>query len=433
MINPKPSWFYHAAIIMGGVVLSMGASSSSAQECQTFENTLRSAAEMAPSVSGAKAELESAAADMMIANSLTRPQLSAFAQSATGEQGLVASDFNNQVGLRASQRLFDFGDASLARQAAKEGRYASEYQINQEKERASLQVALLYIDWLEAFEELDVTSERVTYFQRETNALEAALSLGGATRAEVAELAAELSLAEMSRLQIELKLENAQSAISVLTNDPSPACRQSLDSFFSFRADPASDAFQVEDALQLAVQNNPILKTLESRARQSDSVAKRQSKERLPIIELVGIASVSENQFGSGTDPNYRLGVDVSVPILSGSALRGRSRGALADASRSRAEVDIAHQQLERDLRDSVLNVIYLEAQSTQLEQTAIHRRAQFEAMENEYQLGVATLPRLVDARIDLERDLLSLVHARYDLYRARLNFLSKIGGLSEG
>jgi len=79
-----------------------------------------------PTVAIAQADLDVAQAELIDAKSLRRPQVSAFTRSGFGDEGLVNTAIENQVGLRASQRIFDFGDSRLAREAAEEEIIAQE-------------------------------------------------------------------------------------------------------------------------------------------------------------------------------------------------------------------------------------------------------------------------------------------------------------------
>ncbi|MEO1361889.1 MAG: TolC family protein, partial [Pseudomonadota bacterium] len=143
--------------------------------CLPIADAMRAAAIASPDVAVAEAQIAGSKADLSLARSLTRPQVSTFARTQAGDGGLTGNAIDNQVGFRASQRIWDFGDARFAREAAQSRVGAAEQtQLSIEAE-AERRVALSYITALEAYERKRVTSEREDYFRRQLSALQAAL------------------------------------------------------------------------------------------------------------------------------------------------------------------------------------------------------------------------------------------------------------------
>ncbi|MEO1324459.1 MAG: TolC family protein [Pseudomonadota bacterium] len=232
--------------------------------------------------------------------------------------------------------------------------------------------------------------------------------------------------------QLELRRQNAKTAIAVLIGNSDPICEHFPKAFFFSKPDPSRDGFELEDLLVAAIANNPALQALAATSAQSRYLAERQSRERLPVIELVGIASLSANDFRTTTEPQYRVGIDVSVPIYAGSALVGRKRSASASAQGAQAAYQIERLELERRIRETVQSLLFLSAQIGHQIKVVASREDQFEAVTDEYRGGVSTLSVLVDARIDLEADSLALVRARFDRRRAHLSLLADLGLLVE-
>jgi len=82
---------------------------SSDDACLSVGEAFSRAAVRAPEVQIASARAGEAFADVTQAKSLFRPRLSGFGRSGAGDTGIVDSGVSNQVGARASQRIFDFG------------------------------------------------------------------------------------------------------------------------------------------------------------------------------------------------------------------------------------------------------------------------------------------------------------------------------------
>lgn len=389
------------------------------ESCLAFEDALNLAAGNDPGVVIARANLQDAEADLEEARSLRRPQLSTFSRVGVGDRGLVDSQIENQIGVRASQRLLDFGDARLARRAAEEDVTAQQSLIIDAENQAELAAGRAYIEWLEASEQLSVTSERIDYFTRQLDAIEALLDQGGSTRIERAEVAAELATAEAFRFEFEYLKDQAAAKLAIATGERSEPCK-----ITGRLIDPVYDAFDpdlVEKMVQDALKANPQIEALRRTRSGLTIAAEREARNRLPAVDLVGIASYGSQDFQGDFDLETRLGIDISVPILSGRALDARRKRSQAQASRARGDLFSA----ERELRETVeilhRRSLLLEAQSVRRDTVLTLRNEEFDAALLEHQTGYRTLPDLVDVRIELEQASLAAVSSKYELERVRL------------
>ena len=392
--------------------------------CLPIAEAMRAAALASPGVAVAEAQITGAKADLRLARSLTRPQVSTFARTQAGDGGLTGNAIDNQVGLRASQRIWDFGDARFAREAAQSRVSAAEQtQLSIEAE-AERRVALSYITALEAYERKSVTSEREDYFRRQLSALQAALEIGGATRSEVAEVAARLAEAEAESFEIEFLIE--QSTLQVATDvnrsvtlcyDRSPELPGTAEGFSDMETD-------------LALISNPNIEAARRNLGSLKADQERAKRERLPVIDVVAIGSYAYlDQFNSW-EFRDRIGIDVSVPILSGSALNARSQAANAEVARAGADLVRQRRQLREDILISRRRALSLYAQSVRRASVEDRKLEQFEAAEIEFDAGLKTLPDLVEDRLDYEEARLELIRVKYALLIERLNLLALTGQL---
>ncbi|MEL7481280.1 MAG: TolC family protein [Pseudomonadota bacterium] len=395
-------------------------------DCLAFADALSLASSNDPSVRVARANLDNAEAGLQQARSLRRPQLAAFGRTGIGDNGLVDSQIENQIGVRLSQRVIDFGDSSLARKAARSDIAAQENFVLDAKAAAALDAGLSYIAWQEALAQLRATEERVSYFSQQLEAIESLLVQGGATRLEQAEVAAEKASAEAIRFEFEFRRDRAATEVALATGDAGALCDNARLQV-SNRASAESPE-DLQDLVASAVRQNPGLEALRRTSDGLDASAKRQARERLPIIDVVGIASYASEDFDGGFDLQTRVGVNVSVPILTGSALTARRRQASAQAARARGELAVARRNLQEDIQVTHRRTLLLEAQNARQADVARLKTAQFDAAKIEYEQGLRTLPRLIEIRLELEQASLNSIATEFNLARERLRLAALTG-----
>jgi len=398
-------------------------------ECLSFNQALDLAAKNDPGIRIAQAELSSVETDLTEAKALRRPQVSAFSRYGVGDEGLVNSAIENQFGLRASQRLIDFGDSRLAREAAQEAIYAQENLVLSAEQDVVLRAGLSYIDWLEARAQLEATVERADYFARELSTLKRALESGGATMAEVAEISAEKAQSESDRFELEYELSRAQIALRIATRSDQALCTSQLP-IIEASLNPLAEGAQAQNYTANAVASNPGVKALQRTAQKLDLEAEREKRSRLPIIEAVGIASYTSDDIFGSYQFRDRLGVDVSVPLYTGSMLKARQNRALAEARKARGDLDQRKQDLEMQTVTTYRRVLLLRAQSGRRDAVTEFRQTEFDAVQNGYENGIGTLPELVDSRLQLENAKLRQIGTQFLYLREALTLKSLTGSL---
>ena len=185
-----------------------------------------------------------------------------------------------------------------------------------------------------------------------------------------------------------------------------------------------ADLQTADQALDAVMGANPRMDATRSNIRSLEAQRERQRRSRWPVVDVVGISSYSYDDTREDWDYRDRIGVDVSVPILTGNALGARSDRAEAVLE----EEEFALRQLQRDLREQgavvYRRLLSLRAQQVQREAVAASQREYFEAIAGEFEFGLGTLPDLVEARLDYERAMLALVAVDFELKRQQLDLM---------
>jgi len=393
---------------------------SELQTCMSLSDAMSLSAARDPEVLIAKASEQDADAELIEARSLYRPQISAFGRTGFGETGAVDNSVSNQVGIRASQRIIDFGDAKYARRAARANVEASTNDTAQAKAQAALETGLSWLELKESREQIELTQARRDYFSRQVDAVDRALAQGGATRTERASVASQLADAEGFVLELEFRRDRAKTQITIDTGRSDNPC--SGDDFLETKSLPLeSKAF----AIDLALSKNPQIIALRKRSDALEAERKRQSRSRLPIIDLVATGSYSSFNRFDNFEFRDRVGVDVSVPLYSGNTLKAGNQRARARLSISQNQTLNIERQLQENIEISIRRIESLSNQREAREEVETQTRLQFEAAEIEQGAGTQTLRDLIEIRLEYEQAGLATIRTRFDLMRERLNLMS--------
>jgi outer membrane protein TolC len=394
--------------------------------CLGLGDVMSLAARTSPDVATRKALKREAEAGVTSARSLFRPQISTFARTGAGDVGLVDSEIQSQVGLRVTQRLFDFGNARFSREAAKESAKASEYEVKAAEITAAHEAAATLLQLLNASRAIEATELRRDYFQKQLSVVERLLEAGAATLSERAEVAAELAEAEAFYEELEFQKASASTRLSIYTGSQAPPCTE--DALVAEISALTAGFSDIETASQMALERNPELDALSANASSLAAMEKREKRNWLPVISAVGISSYASSGDGRNYELQDRIGVDVTVPLYSGNALSAERDKAGAQESAARSRLSGARRQVDEEVRVTFQRILSLGAQLRNRETVEARTREQFEAAEQEFEAGTRTLPDLVEARLKYEDSTLRRIEVTFDLMGQKLILLNLTG-----
>lgn len=404
------------------VVMASSTAAAQAQSCMSLSELMRVGIGQSPEVAVAQSRLDQAEADIDEARSLRRPQVTSFGRTGVGDTGLTSSQIENQVGVRVSQRVYDFGDSRLAINAAEFNSESLAYSLASQEAQTAFTIAFAYLAGLEAGEMIGVISERRDYFARQEAAVTELLARGGATRAERAQVSAQRAEAEADVLELQSQQQQAESRLRAYTGLLVNTCAVGP---VTGELEGGLAGLSSVDLLWDAVfSRNPEIAAAQRAVRSLDAQRERERRERLPVIDVVGISSYTYDDQREDWEARDRVGIDVSVPLYTGNAIGARRDRAQARLQQSENEL----RQLQRDLGEraevSYRRVLALEAQLSRRQDVAQNQRDYFEAIEGEFEFGLGTLPDLVEARLAYESAALDVVRLQFELARERLELL---------
>lgn len=392
------------------------------KQCLSLETVMTLSARRDPSVLLAQAERVAADADLAEARSLFRPQVSTFARTGVGDVGLVDSALQNQIGLRASQRVYDFGDARFARQAAQFSQTATRFTEEQAKGDAALQTGIAALNALEAKERITISQERASYFERQLRSLDELLADGGTTITERASVASRLAEARAIIVELELQREQAKQRVTIDTGLAAPMC--GTDTQANYLRGALGVFPDVETAIVSAIANNPSSKALQNRVQSEEALVRRQRAQRFPIVEVVGISAFSTVGPLDDLSQQNRIGLDVSLPLYSGGAQSARLARASAQEAAASARVAENRRELELNVSAAYARIASLSELLERRNEVVEQSEIRFNAANAQFGFGAMALPELIESRIEFENAQREAVVTKFDLLRQYIELL---------
>lgn len=391
--------------------------------CLSLKNALIISSKQDPAVAIARAQETQADADVTTARSLFRPQISGFGRTGLGNTGLTDSVLQNQIGVRASQRIFDFGDAKFARRAARSSLLASKYDIRQVQLLSALNTGLAYLEAAQAQEQMKVTEQRLGFFAQQLKSIDILLEQGAATRTERANVASRLANTQAAGLEVKFALDSALTQVETDTGLLPNICPDS--DHGELLSSLTASIPDRESAVTIALAKNPNIESLKNRAKSLEAERRREKTGRFPIVNIVGVSAFSSAGSLDTLDQQNRVGLDVSVPIYSGNAQSAANQRAGA----LKVEADGRLRELERQLSEEVTiafqRIASLRNQAVSRAEVAKQTRLRFEAAEIEYNAGTRTLAEFIEVRLEFEQAAIDTINIRYDLLRQQIQFLT--------
>ena len=378
-----------------------------------------------PDARVARAQIGEAESDVTAAKKLFEPQLSLFGRSGAGDTGIIDSGVSNQIGVRASQRVFDFGDSKFAKKAARAGLEAQQYQAQSTSNIAVLSTLRAIIDHQQSIAQSELTAQRRDFFREQKTLTEALLSEGGATITELANVSSRLAEAESFYQELQFVQSRSQTQIRSDILSSRKLCNVGLNLEELF---PVVQKLQAPGyAKQVAREQSPFLLELTKRIENLEATFERQRRSRLPVISIVGTGSYASFDRFDDFQFRDRLGVDVSVP-LTGGTIQSEQQRASARSSIAKAEYARALRAAEENIDITLHRIKSLKEQLVHLRETEKQMKLRFESAQIEKDAGVRTLQDLIEVRLEYEQAGLTRIGAEFEVERQLIVLLEQVG-----
>ncbi len=404
-----------AVLLAAGVLIS---TSPAQPECVGLDEAITRAFDISAQVGDAMARRASAIADFDDSLALRRPQISAFTRSSLGDQGLADSQIENQVGLRASQRLIDFGDARRARASARSAIAEGDATVMAAMADEAAAVTFAYLDILHARAELAVIGARAAHFRDQAAVIDELIAEGLATRSEQIEVEAQRASAALEVVARELDARAGEQQLGARTGlDAASACSQ--EALPGWLLEGPDQIGAPTGSIAMA---SPEFAAARAERQRLEADYQRARRSRLPAVEIVAIGSYAYDDLRDEWAFRDRFGIDLSIPLYGGASISAATDR--AQAARDSATTRERSLRLELDAQAARLRARLLasEVQLVHLARLTALQSERVATMERELALSLTTLTELIAARLALEDAQLRQVSARFAVLRDRVS-----------
>ena len=393
--------------------------------CMGFADAIEVGSRTAPEVRSARGRASAADARVEIERGTALPQLSGYARAADGDIGLVDGRTNTQAGLILSQRIFDFGQGRLRRQALEARARSDNFLLLGASTDLKVRVGQTFIDVLESRELLTAATTRHERISAVAGGVDRRLETGLITIATANSIRAELASASAQRIDREIALESAQIDLATLTGVPTSACHH-----------PG----QVEDDLQLADFSNddvlqridqlPQVDAAQARVDAASADYRLATRTRRPTISVQGVVAYQYDSFTREWNDARRVGLEVTMPLYGGGSFRAEEERAQAAILEAQGELGALRRDVERNLRTSLTRSQALMDLAIARENEVMALRGEVDAIKRQFEAGIRSFQDYENAEAALALAEITRIEARYDALRERLFVAGLFGQL---
>jgi outer membrane protein len=352
-------------------------------------------------------------ADLMEAKSLRRPQVSAFASSSAGDRGLTERQIENQLGVRISQRVFDFGNAARARRAAELGLEGQEWNLSSVEDESVEAVLLAALSLSRLKQDIALLEERERYFAQFAERQRILLREGATTLDALASIEARLEDARAQMSENRLRQLEVGFSIGRILGEDSEPCPISEVGEIKIATGLVSIEGQDIDTL---LGWSPTLKRLRAEIARAEEELSRERRARLPSLDLVAIGSYAYDTVNEDWEFRDRLGVDFSVPLYTGNALGARSDRASARLQRLNGEYARARQDIRLRIIVTRQRIATMAEVASRRQIAASSKESEMQATQTAFSMGQRTLSELLETRLGLYEAQSLLLDAEFSL-----------------
>ena len=414
------------------LTLSMMSAVSSV-DAQSIEDAMAKAYINNPTLLSARAGLRSTDESVPQALANWRPTVEITSSvGAQAQRGNTNRDNRSQsrrptdFGISLTQPLFRGGRTLAATSGAENDVRAARANMLESEQTILLQAATAYLNVFRDQAVLELNRNNEEVLQRQLEATRDRFEVGEITRTDVHQAEARLARSVADRIQSEGDLETSRANYLNIVGEPADSKAQLPE------AEPVGLPADGEDAVRVAVVNNPGVISAEFSRRSSMDNVDEVWGELLPELNL---SASSTREFESVSETSVRntheITLDLTIPIYQQGDVYSRLREARQDAAETTLEIDVQRRDAAEQATQAYESLLTARAQvqafDTQIEANVVA----LEGVQREAAVGSRTVLDILDAEQELLNARVSHVRSQRDQFVAIYELLSALGRLT--
>ena len=389
----------------------------------TMERALEIARQHAPELRQAAASTRAAKARIETARAPMLPQV-------TGTASFTYGTFNNPLtgpsdwetrgnlsaGLRATQLIYDFGQAWYVKEAAKQNAVAQELDERATAQEIAYGVRNTFLTAGGNRALVDVARATLSNQERHQAQIQGFVEVGTRPPLDLAQSRTDVANARLALLRAENNYLAAKAELSRAMGTP-----ESTDFEVSPELPPPeeSEAGNLDALVQLGEKQRPEFLAFGAQLSSQEATTHSIKGQYGPVLNAV--ASVDENAYRmSRVAFNVSAGVALTWPIYQGGLTDGRVAEAHAQTAVLQAQLETLRQDLRVAVTQATLGIKAAQAALIAADELVQLARERLALAEGRYQTGVGNTIELGDAELALRDAQTQRVTAEYDLALAR-------------
>jgi outer membrane protein TolC len=332
-----------------------------------------------------------------------------------------APEHNVSGALNGSYTLFDFGRLAASIEKAKLELQTSKQMAKQLEHSLFFQISQLYYQIIYAKKAIDIQNEVIALLTENKTVVEAQLKNGNAIQLDLLTIQSKIDNENNRKIDLETNLKKLLNLLKYATG---------VNNIQEGQLTIALKNYNFDEALQMAIQNNPSLAIAKSKvnvAKAEVAIAKLNERPTIGLKASVGsrngyLPQISDPRF------NYNAGIGFSVPLFNGGKIKQQVK--IQERSVVLNETNVAAQlhDFEKDIQAALIDIKSNESRiknaASQIEQAALAQKLSVSKLKN----GTTTPIEITSTNADYQRALLNQLQYQYQLCNAQLELIKLIG-----
>lgn len=390
------------------------------ENCITIVEVIQLARQVSPQASIAAANVDVRNSRLGEVRAGGWPQFQTYGQTFSGDTELSGTRITNQLGLRATQDLFDFSKRRLQADAARAEVRAAKASVALAQHESALAAAEAYLGLLQAqSRQVPLIAEQTTLRELVT-ALSELLSSGAVTSDEVRGSNARLAIIEAQIASLRLSEEEALAALQFEVGQVNVQ-RCLVENLRDSLTGQRYSTLGLARTIDMALLANPRLRQLDALLDARDAEREYEKRSNFPTLRAVGTLSYASDDLRNDWHVRDQIGLEFSIPIGTGGAKPARIRGATARHAAVQRERQLLTREIEKEARLAT-GTYDAGVQLVATRQAVVEEKAaQLTLITEAFDQGFRTLRDLVEVRSELTRAEIDLLDAQFSMFHAAL------------